>query len=315
MGPERFVGVDVSKSHLDIHVRPDGTARRFANTAAGHQAVVAFLTPLGPTRVVLEATGGYQRAVAGALADAGLPVRVVNPAWVRAFATALGRLAKTDALDAAVLAEYADRVGPDARPLPDAGTQQLQALLARRRQVVGMRTMERNRLQQATRPAVRASIAAVLAVLDAQVDGLDAELVAAIAADPAWAAKEAALRAVCGVGPVVSRTLLASLPELGGVTRQQAAALAGLAPMNRDSGRTVGRRTTRGGRVEVRTALFLAAHSARRFHPTLKPFADRLAGKGKAAKVVLVAVARKLVVILNALLRDLARNQNQPATA
>jgi transposase len=315
MSAERFVGIDVSKDHLDVHVRPDRTARRFANTADGHEQLVAVLGPLAPALVVLEATGGYQRAVAGALADAALPVRVVNPARARAFATAVGRLAKTDAVDAAVLAEYAERVGPAARPLAGAAAQELQALLARRRQVVGMRTMERNRLHQATAAAVRASLAAVLAVLDAQIDGLDGELVAAIAADPEWAAKEEAMRAVCGVGPVVSRTLLASLPELGGVTRQQAAALAGLAPVNRDSGRSVGRRSVRGGRAEVRTALFLAAHSARRFHPTLKGFADRLAAAGKAPKVILVAVARKLVVMLNAILRDLNAGRKQPGIA
>lgn len=315
MSGERFVGIDVSKGHLDVHVRPDRTARRFPNTPDGHAHLVELLAPLAPALVVLEATGGYQRAVVGALADAALPVRVVNPARARAFATAIGRVAKTDAIDAGVLAEYGERVGPVARPLPAAATRELQALLARRRQVVGMRAMETNRLPQATGRAVRASIAAVLAVLDAQVDGVDGELAAAIAADPEWAAKEAALQAVCGIGPVVSRTLLASLPELGTLTRQQAAALAGLAPMNRDSGRSVGRRAVRGGRAEVRTALFMAAHSARRFHPTLKGFADRLARAGKAPKVVLVAVARKLVVMLNAILRDLARSRKQPAHA
>lgn len=224
-------------------------------------------------------------------------------------------MAKTDAIDAAVLAEYGERVGPVERPLPDAAALELQALLARRRQVVGMRAMEQNRLHQATGRAVRASIAAVLAVLDAQVDGVDGERAVAIAADPDWAAKEGALQAVCGIGPVVSRTLLASLPELGTLTRQQAAALAGLAPMNRDSGRSVGRRAVRGGRTEVRTALFMAAHSARRFHPTLSVFADRLGKAGNAPKVILVAVARKRVVILNAILRDLANGRKLPAVA
>jgi transposase len=315
MTTERFVGIDVSKDHLDAHVRPDGVARRFANTAAGHDQLVAFLTPLAPSRVVLEATGGYQRAAVAALADAALPVRVAPPARVRAFATALGRVAKTDALDAAVLAEFAERMPPDARPLPAAATQELQALLARRRQVVGMRTMERNRLQQATSAAVRASIAAVLAVLDGQVGEADRAVAEAVAADPVWVAKEEALRAVCGVGPVVSRTLLAELPELGTLTREQVAALAGLAPMNRDSGAYRGRRATRGGRVAVRTVLFLAAQSARRWHPTLAAFAGRLEAKGKAAKVILVAVARKLVVILNAILRDLTAERKQSGIA
>lgn len=308
-----FVGIDAGKGHLDVHVRPGGTARRFANTPDGHARLAEWLAPLAPALVVLEATGGYQRAVVGALAEGGLPVRVVNPARARAFAAAIGRVAKTDALDAAVLAEYGERVGPVERPLPTAAAQELQALLARRRRVVGMRGMEQNRPHRATGRAVRASIAAVLAVLDAQVGGVDGELAAAIAADPEWAAREAALQAVCGVGPVVSRTLLVSLPELGTLTRQQAAALAGLAPMNRDSGRSVGRRMVRGGRAEVRTALFMAAHSARRFHPTLSAFAARLAKAGKAPKVILIAVARKLVVILNAILRDLARSRKQPA--
>lgn len=315
MSGQRFVGIDVSKGHLDVHVRPDRTARRFDNTTDGHAQLVEWLVPLAPALVVLEATGGYQRAAVGALAEAALPVRVVNPARARAFATAVGRVAKTDTLDAAVLAEYAEKVGPVERPLAGAAALELQALLARRRQVVGMRGMEQNRHQQATSRAVRASIAAVLAVLDAQVDGVDGELAAAIAADPEWAAKEGALQAVCGIGPVVSRTLLASLPELGTLTRQQAAALAGLAPMNRDSGRSVGRRAVRGGRAEVRTALFMAAHSARRFHPTLKGFAERLEKGGKAPKVILIAVARKLVVMLNAILRDLAAGRKQPAAA
>jgi transposase len=315
MSSERFVGIDVSQDHLDIHVRPDGLAQRLPNTDAGHDQVVAWLIPLAPAMVVLEATGGYQRAVVAALAAAGLPVRVMNPARVRAFAQAIGRLAKTDTLDAAVLAEFAERVRPPARSLTDAGTQQLQALLARRRQVVGMRTMEVNRLRPALTPAVRASIAAVLAVLDEQLAAVEGELDAAIAASPVWAAKDEALQRVTGVGPGVSWTLLAELPELGTLTRQQVGALAGLAPMNRDSGRSSGRRVIRGGRSAVRTVLFMAAHSARRWNPGLKSFADRLEHAGKAAKVILVAVARKLLVMLNAILRDLNAEAKQSSYA
>lgn len=301
--PECFVGVDVSKDHLDAHARPAAAARRFDNTDAGHAALAAWLADRGPALVVLEATGGYERAAVAALAVAGQPVAVVNPARAREFAKAVGRLAKTDRVDAAVLAELAEKLRPPVRPLAGPDVLKMQALLARRRQVLDMRTMERNRLQTATDTAVRKSIAAVLRVRDAQADHADRDVAAAVEASPAWAAKDDLLQSIPGVGPVVSRTLLADVPELGTLTRQQAAALVGVAPVNRDSGRHTGRRSVAGGRAGVRSVLYMAALTARRKNPALKAFADRLAAAGKPWKVVQVAVARKLIVLANAILQ------------
>ncbi len=301
---ERFVGIDVSKDHLDVAVRPDGTHRQVPNTDEGLDQLVALLGPLGPTLVVLEATGGYQRRAVAALAVAGLPVAVVNPARAREFARAAGRLAKTDAVDAAVLAEFADRIRPPVRPLPGADAQTMQALLARRGQLVGMRTMERNRLGSATDRAVRRSLEAHVAWLDGQIDATEEELGAAIEASAVWKAKDELLQSINGIGPGVARTLLFELPELGRLSRAQIGALAGLAPMNRDSGRRTGKRFIAGGRAVVRTAVYMATHAARKWNPALKAFADRLTAAGKPPKVVLIAVARKLLVIANAILRD-----------
>jgi transposase len=301
---ERFVGIDVSKDHFDVAVRPDGTHRRVPNTDEGFDQLVALLRPLGPTLIVLEATGGYQRRAVAALSLAGLPVAVVNPARAREFARAAGRLAKTDAVDAAVLAEFAERMRPPVRPLPDAQAQEMQALLARRGQLVGMRTMERNRLGSATDRTVRSSIEAHLAWLEEQIDGTEKGLDEAIEASPVWKAKDELLQSIKGIGPGVARTLLFEFPELGTLTREQIAALAGVAPMNRDSGRWTGKRFIAGGRAVVRTAVYMATHAARKWNPALKAFADRLTAAGKPPKVVLIAVARKLLVIANAVLRD-----------
>jgi len=296
--------VDVSKDHLDVSVRPDGTHLLVPNTDDGLDQLVARLGPLGPVLVVLEATGGYQRRAVAALTLAGFPVAVVNPARAREFAKALGRLAKTDAADATVLAEFAEKVRPPARPLPDAAARQMQELLARRGQLVGMRTMERNRLAAASDRAVRRSIEAHLAWLAGQIDAAEEELDAAIEASPVWRAKDELLQSIPGIGPGVARTLLFELPELGRLSREQIGALAGLAPVNRDSGRWSGKRFIAGGRAVVRTAVYMATHAARRWNPALKAFADRLAAAGKPPKVVLIAVARKLLVIANAILRD-----------
>jgi transposase len=301
---QRFVGIDVSKDHLDVAVRPDGTHRTVPNTDEGFDQLVALLRPLAPALVVLEATGGYQRRVVAALSLAGLPVAVVNPARAREFARAAGRLAKTDAVDAATLAEFADRMRPPARPLPDAEAQKMQALLARRGQLVGMRTMERNRLGTASDRTVRRSIEAHLEWLDGQIGAAEEELGEAIEASEVWRAKDELLRSIPGIGPGTARTLLFELSELGTLTREQVAALAGVAPVNRDSGRWSGRRFIAGGRAGVRTAVYMATHAARKWNPALKAFADRLEEAGKPAKVVLIAVARKLLVIANAILRD-----------
>jgi transposase len=301
---ERFVGIDVSKDHLDVAVRPEGTHRRVPNTDEGLDQLVALLGPLGPTLVVLEATGGYQRRAVAALSLAGVPVAVVNPARAREFAKAAGRLAKTDAVDAAILAEFADRMRPPVRPLPDAEAQQMQALLARRGQLVGMRTMERNRLATATDRTVRRSLEAHLKWLEEQIDGTEKGLEEAIESSAVWKAKDELLQSIPGIGPGVARTLLFELPELGRLSREQIGALAGLAPVNRDSGRWAGKRFIAGGRAVVRTAVYMATHAARKWNPARKAFADRLAAAGKPPKVVLIAVARKLLVIANAILRD-----------
>jgi transposase len=302
--PERFVGIDVSKDHLDVAARPDGTARRVPNTDDGFDRLVALLRPPSPTLVVLEATGGYQRRVVAALCLAGLPVAVVNPARAREFARAAGRPAKTDAVDAAALAEFADRVRPPARPLPDAQAQKMREFLARRGQLVGMRTMEKNRPGTALGRAVRSSTEAHLAWLDGQIEAAESALDEAIEGCDTWRARDELLQSIPGIGPGVARALLFDLPELGSLTREQVAALAGVAPVNRDSGRWSGRRFVTGGRAVVRSALYMATHAARRWNPALKAFADELAAAGKPPKVVLIAVARKLLVIANAVLRD-----------
>jgi transposase len=301
----RFVGIDVSKDALDVAIRPDGTRARVPNTDDGLDQLVARLRPLDPALIVLEATGGYQRRAVAALALAGLPVAVVNPARAREFARALGRLAKTDEVDAAVLAEFAERIRPPARPLPDAQAQQMRELLGRRGQLVGMRTMEKNRLGQATSRTVRRSLEAHLKWLDEQIDAAEKELGAAIEGSELWKAKDELLQSIQGIGPGVARTLLFELPELGALTREQIAALVGVAPVNRDSGRWSGRRFITGGRAVVRSAVYVASHAARKWNPARKAFADRLEAAGKPAKVVLIAVARKLLTIANAILRDM----------
>jgi transposase len=303
MDRPRFVGIDIGKAHLDVACR-HGPAWRQANDPAGHAALAQRLADLAPELVVLEATGGLEAPVAAALATAGVPVAVINPRQARDFAKSAGILAKTDAIDAGVLAHFAEAIRPPARPLPDAAARALQGLLARRRQLLELRGMEASRRASAATAAVVRSHDAVLACLDQQLGVVEAELEAAVRASPAWRAGEELLRGVPGIGPVVSRTLLAELPELGTLTGRQAAALAGLAPYADDSGRRRGARHIRGGRAAPRCALYQAALSARRHNPALRRFADRLAGRGKAAKLILVAVARKLVVIVNAMLRD-----------
>jgi transposase len=304
MSTQRFVGIDVSKDALDVVIRPDGTHARVPNTDDGFDQLVARLRPLGPDLIVLEATGGYQRRVVAALSLAGLPVAVVNPARAREFAKALGHHAKTDKVDAAILAEFAERVRPAVRPLPDAQAQKMQELLARRGQLVGMRTMEKNRLGTAVDRTVRRSLEAHVAWLTEQIDDAEEQLGQAIERSDVWKAKDELLQSIEGIGPGVSRVLLFDLPELGALTREQIAALAGLAPMNRDSGRLSGKRFIKGGRAAVRSAVYMASHAARKWNPALKAFADRLEEAGKPAKVVLIAVARKLLVIANAILRD-----------
>ena len=312
--PEVFVGIDVSKARLDVAA--DGTPPFDAeNTPGGIAGLVERLVLLRPTLVVLEATGRLEAAVVAALAASGLAVAVVNPRQVRDFAKATGKLAKTDAIDAAVLAHFARAIRPEVRPLPDEAARELDALLDRRRQLVGLRTMERNRLSAGAAGRVRRDLESHLRWLEAHITRLDKELDDRIRSSPVWKEKDDLLRGVPGIGPVVSRTLLASLPELGRLANKQAAALVGLAPMADDSGTRRGARRVAGGRGLVRAVLYMAAQSARRHNPVLKAFADRLATAGKKPKVVLVAVARKLVVIANAILRSRIPWNPEMATA
>ena len=299
-----FVGIDVCKARLDGDLAPTPAPFQAANDAAGIADVCARMAALKPTLVVLESTGGLGSALAAALAVAGVPVAVVNPRQVRDFAKALGRLAKTDAIDASTLALFAERVRPAVRPLPDEAARAFAALLSRRGQLLEMRSAEKNRRGGPCAGPVRPGIQAHIDWLTAQLGRVDADLTEAIEASPVWKAKDDLLRGIKGVGPAVSRTLLGALPELGTLTRGQVASLAGLAPRNRDSGKFRGKRSIGGGRAEVRSALYMAALSASRYNPALRAFSDRLRAAGKAAKVRLVAVARKLLTIANAVLRD-----------
>jgi transposase len=305
-----YVGIDVAKARLDVATWPAEAAWSEANDEAGIGALVARLSERRPILIVLEATGGLEVAVVTALALAGLPVVVINPRQVRAFAKAVGRLAKTDAIDAALLARFAATVRPEPRPLPDSETQMLSALLARRRQLVDMLTAEGNRLGTAPR-AVRQRIERHIAWLKKELGTVDTDLQRAIRTTPVWREKDDLLQSVVGVGKVLATTLLADVPELGTLNRKQIAALIGVAPLNRDSGTLRGRRCVWGGRANVRTALYMAALVASKHNPVIRDFHARLRAAGKPKKVALVACMRKLLVILNAMLK--ARTAWRPA--
>jgi transposase len=296
------IGIDVAKAHLDVAVRPSGDQWQVANTEEGIAGLLGRLTPLAPSLVVLEASGGWELAVVAALAEAQLPVAVVNPRQVHDFAKAVGQLAKTDQLDAQVIARFGEAVHPEPRPLPDAEAQALGALLARRRQVIGMRTAERQRLGTAL-GAVRPRIAAHLAWLDQELAELDDDLGRRLHDSPLWREREELLRSVPGIGPVVATTLVAELPELGRLDRKRIAALVGLAPLARDSGSLRGKRLVWGGRGQVRAALYMATLVATRHNPVIHAFYARLLKAGKAKKVALTACMHKLLLILNAIVR------------
>ena len=299
-----FVGVDVAKAHLDVAIRPGGAPFRVANDPAGLAELVARLVPTGPALVVVEATGGYELPAVAALQAAGLAVAAINPRRARDFARAAGRLAKTDAIDAAVLAHYAEAIRPAVGPPREPGRAALDALLTRRNQLLAMRLMEANRRDATADARARAGIERHLAWLDAEVGAAEVQLEEAVRASPAWRHADELLRSIPGIGPVVSRTLLAAVPELGGLSGPQAASLAGLAPHARDSGATRGARSIHGGRPDVRRAMYLAALAASRCRGPLGEFAARLKARGKKGKVVLIAVARKLITIANAVLRS-----------
>lgn len=302
---EITVGIDVSKARLDVHVHPVGESFAVDNDEAGVTALVARLGHLqGLVGIGLEASGRYERLAVAELAAAGLPVVVLNPAQVRHYAQAIGQRAKTDPIDARLIALFVQTVRPELRPLADAHTGELSALMTRRRQLVAMLTTERLRRQQAPKGVVRVSMAKIVATLEEALRELDAQIDKTVRGSPVWRDKEDLLASVPGIGKTIARTLLAELPELGSLTPKQAAALAGLAPYTRQSGKWRGRSFIGGGRSVVRTALFMGAMVASRFNPTLKAFRDRLIAAGKPKLVALIAVARKLLVILNAILRD-----------
>ncbi len=305
MDPQQpVIGIDVSKAELAIAVSPSGDRWTSPTTPAALDHLVTRLSALGPALVVLEATGGYETPIAAACAGAGLPVAVVNPRQVRAFAQALGRTAKTDAIDATVLALFGARVQPAARAMPDAATQALAALVARRRQLLDMLGAEQRRLLQATTTPVRRDLRTHIRWLERRLADVDDDLTGAIQASAVWRVQDDLLQSVPGIGPTTARTLLAELPELGQLDRRRIAALVGVAPFNRDSGQWRGRRTIWGGRASVRRTLYMAALVASRHNPLLRAFYQRLRHAGKAPKVALVAVMRKLLTIVNAMLRD-----------
>lgn len=298
-----YVGLDVAKATLDVALRPTGEGWQAVNAEAGIAELVARLRALQPALLVCEATGGFERPVIAALAAAGVPVVVANPRQVRDFAKATGQLAKTDRIDAGILALFAERVRPQPRPLADNAAHLLDALLTRRRQLLEMVVAEKNRLGFAPRPLHR-GIQQHIRWLEHQLDDVTGELAAQIEASPVWRAQDDLLRSVPGIGPIVSAVLLGELPELGTLSHKQIATLVGVAPLARDSGQWRGKRMVYGGRAPVRTALFLAALCGRRWNPQLKVFYDRLVAAGKPKKVALIACARKLLTILNAMVRD-----------
>lgn len=303
------VGIDVSKAQLDVEIRPSGEKQSFANDKVGIKALVKWLAKIAPTLIVLEATGGYERQVTRALVSADLPAVVVNPRQVRDFAKATGQLAKTDSIDAGVLAHFAEVIRPELRPLPDVVTLELRALTSRRRHLLEMIAAENNRLEM-TSKAVRRNINAHVGYLEQALERINRELDRAIEQSPIWKENEDLLRSAKGIGPVTSRTLLAELPELGTLDRKQIAALVGVAPFNRDSGSLKGRRSIWGGRAPVRGALYMATLVATRRNPVIRDFYKRLIAKGKLFKVALIACMRKLLTILNSMIKHKTRWSN-----
>jgi transposase len=299
-----FVGIDVSKDRLDVHLRPLGEAFCVSRDAKGLDALTGRLGDLPVALVVLEATGGFEGMVAAALAAIGLPLCIVNPRQVRDFARAMGRLAKTDALDAEVIALFAERVRPPARSLPEPERSHLAELVGRRRQIIEMIGMEANRRRHAVDKQLARRLDRHVAFLEKELADVDRDIGQAIKTSPAWSEAEALLKSVPGIGDVTARTLLAELPELGTIGRHQLAALVGIAPINRDSGLMRGRRAIAGGRTSVRSVLYMAALTAIRRRSPFRAFYDRLTTRGRPKKVALVAVMRKLLVTLNAIVRD-----------
>ncbi len=299
-----FIGIDIAKDSLDIHVKPTDEHWISANTAKGINDTVYRLSALEPDCIVVEATGGFEMDLATAISTAGLPLAIVNPRQVRDFARALGRLAKTDAIDAEVIALFAEKVRPECRPLPTDEEQALKELVTRRRQLVDMRTMESNRIKQSKVNEINSSIKSHIVYIDNELAVVDREIKQRIKASPVWRAKDKLLKSIPGIGDGSAVMLMAALPELGTLNRRQIAALVGLAPMNRDSGTFRGRRMIRGGRAAVRSYLYMPTLTAIQHNPFIKAMYNRLIMAGKASKVAITACMRKLLTILNAVMRD-----------
>lgn len=300
---EHFIGIDVSKSTLDVCILPANQILQTRNDETGIRQLIDSLRGLRPTLIVLEATGGLETPVVCELGAAGLPVAIINPRQARDFAKATGKRAKTDRIDAGVLAHFAQMLQPPVRPLKDAETRALDDMLNRRRQLVTMRVQEHLRLGNATSLLLKKSLNAHIAWLEQQIDEVDGDLTRQLRTSPLWRAKDELLRSIPGVGPVTSLTVLAKCPELGSLSRRQIAALAGVAPLAHDSGKLRGKRFVWGGRAALRAVLYMAALAAMRCNPAIKAFAERLRATGKPGKVVLVACMRKLLTIMNAILK------------
>jgi transposase len=300
----RYVGIDVSKDRLDVHVLPEGMAFAVARDGKGLAELVERLSALQPERIAIEATGGFETTAAAALAGARLPLVVVNPAQVRHFAQAVGQRAKTDPIDAAMIARFVEATKPELRPLADEAAQLLADLVARRRQIIEMIVAERNREKRTQVKRIKKSIARLIGALEKELAEIDAEIDASVRGSPAWREKEDLLASVPGVGLTTARTLIADMPELGTLDSKRIGSLGGLAPFTRQSGQWKGKAMIGGGRPAVRAALFVCAMAAVRHNPVLKAFRDRKVAEGKPKKLVLIAVARKLLIILNAIIRD-----------
>ena len=303
-GQDRYIGIDVGKDRIEVHIRPDNVGFGCATDAGSLEGLAARLKPLRPKVIALEATGGYEAIIAATLSNAGLPVAIVNPRQTRQFAGALGRLAKTDTIDAAVIAHFAEMAKLEPKPPADAQITKLRALLARRHQLVDMATAEKQRAARADNTLARRSCEKMSRQLTAEIERVERAIGKLINASPLFQGKEALLKSIPGVGDVVARTFIAELPELGAVDRHRIAALVGVAPINRDSGQYRGKRKIRGGRSQVRAPLYVACLSVIQFNKPLRAFYRRLVEGGKEKKVALVAVMHKLVVIANAMLRD-----------
>jgi transposase len=299
-----FVGIDIAKETLDIHVLPSNKKWQCQNNAKDIGRLVKRLRSKAPEAIILEATGGYEALAAALLMEAELPVSVVNPRQVRDFAKAMGQLAKTDCIDALVLARYGEAIRPRLTPLPTEEERLVKALVVRRRQLVDMRSAEKNRLGQVREEPIRQNIRALIDHLDREIKQIEDDLDTTIKKSPLWQENIKLLETIKGFGPVTARTLVTHLPELGKVSRQEIATLVGVAPLNRDSGKMRGKRSCIGGREAIRSPLYMAAKAAARTNKTIKAFYQRLRKEGKLYKVAIVACMRKLLVIANALLRD-----------